>query len=124
MALAVAMIASAQGVEVGCYIACLGFAEPGRRHRRQRVDGGRVHEPGHEVAGRVRHHAADVDAACEMLERRSDQPFCRRNPGDDVTGRAAILSERLLATIRIAAGESHELPCGIGLSRPKQTLAV
>jgi hypothetical protein len=90
----------------------LRLAQSARRHRRERIDFGRVPDPGHEVVRRVREHAVNVDAVGEALERRTDPTLRFPYTRNGVAGRAAALPDRLLAALRVAAGEERKRAVG------------
>src|SRR3954447_2390841 len=82
-------------IQVRRDVARLGFGNSGRRHRGARRECLRRHDPFDEVVGRIDHHAADIDALPEVLQRPSDLAVAAWNARNGMTSGAAIASDDL-----------------------------
>src|SRR5579883_1777750 len=96
---------SPQGVKVSRHVAGLLFIEPEHRHRRARLDGGRIADPADQVRGSIGQLAGDESAPREPEERRADHAACAGDPRNEMAGAAVVMLDDLRAALRAATGD-------------------
>lgn len=93
---------SSQRVQVGRDVAGLGFGQAQVGHRRAGVGLLRKPQPRDHAGRRIRHHAAQVCALADAVQRRADESACPRCALHVVTTAAAIGGGERAAAVRVA----------------------
>ena len=95
---------SPQGVQIRSHVARVLFTHAHLGHRGVRLDRMRMHDPAHEIVGRVEQFTRNEPSRAEIRQRRPHQPARVVHAGDLVTAAATVAAQRGRAACGVAAG--------------------